>query len=86
MSQSQTTESVSSLQYSSLNMAKGDDGHSRPLPLVQTFDAATAKVNDIVAALMRTGGCVLKGAIAAEDLAQIEKGHPHLHPGRWRLG
>ncbi|KAK2123364.1 hypothetical protein NOF04DRAFT_1349031 [Fusarium oxysporum II5] len=38
-------------------MAKGDDGHSRPLPLVQTFDAATAKVNDIVAALMRTGGC-----------------------------
>ncbi|SCO91270.1 uncharacterized protein FRV6_15398 [Fusarium oxysporum] len=43
MSQSQTTESVSSLQYSSLNMAKGDDGRSRPLPLVQTFDAATAK-------------------------------------------
>ncbi|KNB20391.1 hypothetical protein FOXG_22805 [Fusarium oxysporum f. sp. lycopersici 4287] len=44
-------------------MAKGDDGRSQPLSLVQAFDAATAKVNDIVAALMRTGGCVLKGAI-----------------------
>ncbi|CAG9997141.1 unnamed protein product [Clonostachys byssicola] len=54
-------------------MALSKDDRRRSLPDVQAFDAATANVDDIVAALIVAGGCVLKGAVAQDDLAQIEK-------------
>ncbi|KAM0545393.1 hypothetical protein ACHAPJ_011377 [Fusarium lateritium] len=49
-----------------------DGDHIRPLPTVQSFDAATAEIKNVVAALIEAGGCILKGAVATEDLAQIE--------------
>ncbi|CAI6089195.1 unnamed protein product [Clonostachys chloroleuca] len=54
-------------------MTPSKDDRQRPLPDVQTFNAATAHVDDTVAALIVAGGCVLKGVVAQDDLAQIEK-------------
>ena len=49
----------------------GDD-RDRPLPDVKAFDRESVSNEDIVTALITTGGCIIKGVLAAEDLAAIE--------------
>ncbi|OIW35100.1 phytanoyl-dioxygenase family protein [Coniochaeta ligniaria NRRL 30616] len=43
------------------------------IPSVPVFDNATATVDEVVQGLIKAGGVVIKNAVAAEDLASIEK-------------
>ncbi|KAL7623797.1 hypothetical protein AAE478_005350 [Parahypoxylon ruwenzoriense] len=49
------------------------DDRSRPVPTVPIFDSATATVDEVIDRLIRAGGCVVRGAVAPEVLAQIEQ-------------
>jgi ectoine hydroxylase-related dioxygenase (phytanoyl-CoA dioxygenase family) len=51
----------------------GGDDRDRPLPEVKTFDSTTVTNDEIIAALISTGGCIIKNVMKAEDLAAIEK-------------
>ncbi|TVY32182.1 Dioxygenase [Lachnellula occidentalis] len=53
-------------------MAFNDD-RDRPLPEVKSFDSATVTNEDIVAALVKAGGCVIKNVLTPDVLAEIEK-------------
>ncbi len=56
----------------------GDD-RDRPLPEVKVFDRETVTNDEIVAALISAGGCVVKNVMTTEDLAAVEKDtRPHL--------
>lgn len=46
---------------------------TRPLPKVQHFEASTASHEDIVKALILAGGCIFRGMVPKDKLAQIEK-------------
>lgn len=48
------------------------DERSWPLPRVQIFDAATADIDDIVAAMIEAGGCIIRNTTSAAALAEIE--------------
>lgn len=43
------------------------------LPEVTVFDSASVTNEEVVAALISAGGCVIKNAMSTEDLAAIEK-------------
>src|SRR6187402_1461152 len=49
------------------------DDRERPLPKVSIFDHSTATTDAVVAALVESGGCVIRGVVGAEDLASIER-------------
>lgn len=61
----------------SSKLANIHDDRSRPVPEVRVFDAASANVDDVVAAIVEAGGCVIRGAVAANVLAEIEKDTRH---------
>ncbi|KAL2674357.1 hypothetical protein Neosp_012808 [[Neocosmospora] mangrovei] len=54
-------------------VSKYDDDRSRPLPAVKIFNAKTADPADVTQAIVEAGGCVIRNAVSAEDLAAIEK-------------
>ncbi|KAF2501843.1 PhyH-domain-containing protein [Lophium mytilinum] len=45
----------------------------RPLPKVEVFDSASVSPEQIVAALTKAGGCVIKNAVSPSDLSLIQK-------------
>lgn len=48
------------------------DDLKRPLPKVEVFDHASVTPDQIVAALIEAGGCVVKNAVSTADLALIQ--------------
>lgn len=52
---------------------KGDVDYQRPLPAVAVFDSSTTTADQVVEALIRAGGCIIKNAVPTEVLAEIEK-------------
>lgn len=56
----------------SLTLTPIEDDLKRPLPEVKVFDNATVTHDQIIDALIKAGGCVIKNVAAASDLAQIE--------------
>jgi ectoine hydroxylase-related dioxygenase (phytanoyl-CoA dioxygenase family) len=64
---------------------KMHDDHARPLPQVRIFDAATANVDDLVAAIIEAGGCVIRKTTSPSNLAEIEKATRHYlqNDGDW---
>lgn len=50
-----------------------DDDRDRPLPPVQSFDSANTTADEIVAALIKAGGCIIRNAVHSNQLAAIEK-------------
>lgn len=50
-----------------------NDDRDRPLPEVKAFDSATVTNEEIVAALIDAGGCVIKNVLSPEVLAEIER-------------
>lgn len=52
---------------------QGTDDRERPLPEVPIFDNATATAEQIVQGLIKAGGCVVKGVVPPEAIAEIEK-------------
>lgn len=51
----------------------GPDDRKRPLPEVAVFDANTATVDEVTAAMIKAGGCVLKNLASSDKLDLIEK-------------
>lgn len=50
-----------------------------PSVAVESFDSATADVKDMVQAMIRAGGCIIRNIVSQEDLSQIEaEVRPHL--------
>ncbi|CAO2652298.1 Nn.00g005810.m01.CDS01 [Neocucurbitaria sp. VM-36] len=70
MSPSAISQISPSASNGSAKVAKDD--RSRPLPEVRIFDAATANVDDLVAAIIEAGGCVIRNTTSPSVLAQIE--------------
>jgi ectoine hydroxylase-related dioxygenase (phytanoyl-CoA dioxygenase family) len=68
----------------SLTVIYGDD-RDRPLPEVQIFDNAKVTAESVIAALIKSGGCIIKNLLNAEELAAIEKDtRPYLDvDGTW---
>ncbi|EXJ79517.1 hypothetical protein A1O3_07796 [Capronia epimyces CBS 606.96] len=54
-------------------VVKYGDDRDRPLPELQILQSATATAEAVVAALVQSGGCVVKNLIHADGLAEIEK-------------
>jgi ectoine hydroxylase-related dioxygenase (phytanoyl-CoA dioxygenase family) len=52
---------------------KSEVDHQRPLPEVAVIDSSTATVDQVVKALIKAGGCIIKNAVPTEALAEIEK-------------
>lgn len=44
-----------------------------PLPKVQTFNAEATTTDEVVAALRKAGGCIVRGLIPLDDIRQIER-------------
>lgn len=50
-----------------------DDDHKRPLPEVESFDEGAVTTEQIVSALSRAGGCIIRHAVSSPNLSLIEK-------------
>ncbi|KAI7977572.1 hypothetical protein EIK77_000522 [Talaromyces pinophilus] len=48
-------------------------GHQRHLPSVAVFDSSTATADQVVEALIKAGGCIIKNVVSTDALAEIEK-------------
>lgn len=49
------------------------DDRDRPLPTVEVFDSTSVTDDQIISALIKAGGCIIRGAISSTALETIER-------------